>query len=51
MIPYGFDSSDGLFNLGSALSSVQVLAPGVYSAMNGKCFPWECGKLKDIPLT
>jgi L-asparaginase len=39
MIPYAFGSSDGLFNLGSALSFVQVLPPGVYVAMNGRCFP------------
>jgi L-asparaginase len=41
MIPYAFGSSDGLFNLGSALSFVQVLPPGIYVAMNGKCFPWD----------
>ena len=41
MIPYAFGSSDGLFNLGSALSFVQALPPGVYIAMNGKCFPWD----------
>ncbi len=41
MIPYAFGSSDGLFNLGSALSFVQVLPPGVYVAMNGKCFRWD----------
>jgi L-asparaginase len=41
MIPFAFGSSDGLFNLGSALSFVQVLAPGVYIAMNGRCFPWD----------
>jgi L-asparaginase len=41
MIPYAFGSSDGLFNLGSALSFVQVLAPGVYIAMNGRCFEWD----------
>ena len=41
MIPYAFGSSDGLFNLGSALSFVQVLPPGIYIAMNGKCFPWN----------
>src|SRR3954468_21651695 len=41
MIPYAFGSSDGLFNLGSALSLVQVLKPGVYIAMNGKFFPWD----------
>ena len=38
MIPYAFGSSDGLFNLGSALSFAQVLPPGVYIAMNGEIF-------------
>jgi L-asparaginase len=41
MIPYAFGSSDGLFNLGSALSFVQALPPGVYIAMNGRCFTWD----------
>jgi L-asparaginase len=41
MVPYAFGSSDGLFNLGSALSFVQVLPPGVYVAMNGRCFAWD----------
>ena len=41
MVPYAFGSSDGLFNLGSALSFVQVLPPGVYIAMNGQHFPWD----------
>jgi len=41
MIPYTFGSSDGLFNLGSALSFVQLLPPGVYVAMNGRWFPWD----------
>src|SRR5262245_15298490 len=41
MVPYAFGSSDGLFNLGSALSFVQVLQPGVYVAMNGRYFPWD----------
>jgi L-asparaginase len=41
MIPYAFGSSDGLFNLGSALSFVQVLTPGVYVAMNGRYFSWD----------
>jgi L-asparaginase len=41
MVPYAFGSSDGLFNLGSALSFVQALPPGVYVAMNGKCFRWD----------
>jgi L-asparaginase len=48
MIPYAFGSSDGLFNLGSALSFVQVLPHGVYIAMNGKCFPWNrCRKNRE----
>jgi L-asparaginase len=38
MIPYAFGSSDGLFNLGSALSFAQVLPPGVYVAMNGRVY-------------
>jgi L-asparaginase len=41
MIPYAFGSSDGLFNLGSALSFAQVLPPGVYVAMNGRFFPGD----------
>ena len=42
MVPYAFGSSDGLFNLGSALSFVQILPPGVYLAMNGRYFRWDC---------
>ena len=41
MIPYAFGSSDGLFNLGSALSFAQVLPHGVYVAMNGQHFAWD----------
>jgi L-asparaginase len=41
MIPYAFGSSDGLFNLGSALSFAQTLPPGVYIAMNGQHFEWD----------
>jgi L-asparaginase len=41
MIPYKFGSSDGLFNLGSALSFAQSLPPGVYAAMNGRYFLWN----------
>jgi L-asparaginase len=41
MVPYAFGSSDGMFNLGSALSFAQVLPPGVYVAMNGRYFPWD----------
>jgi L-asparaginase len=41
MIPYAFGSSDGLFNLGSALAFAQSLPPGVYVAMNGRYFAWD----------
>jgi len=41
MRPYRFGSSDGLFNLGSALSFAQTLPPGVYVAMNGLIFTWD----------
>jgi len=41
MIPYTFGSSDGMFNLGTALAFVQTLGEGVYVAMNGQCFPWD----------
>ena len=41
MIPYKFGSSDGLFNLGSALAFAQTLPPGVYVAMNGRYFAWD----------
>lgn len=38
MVPYKFGSSDGLFNLGSALAFVQTLPAGVYVVMNGRYF-------------
>lgn len=38
MVPYKFGSSDGLFNLGSALAFVQTLPVGVYVVMNGRFF-------------
>jgi len=38
MIPYKFGSSDGLFNLGSAMAFVQSLPHGIYVVMNGKYF-------------
>ena len=41
MVPYAFGSSDGLFNLGSALAFAQALPHGVYVAMNGKYFLWS----------
>jgi L-asparaginase len=41
MVPYKFGSSDGMLNLGSALSFAQSLPPGVYVAMNGRYFLWN----------
>ena len=41
MVPFAFGSSDGLFNLGSALSFAQILPAGVYVAMNGRWFAWD----------
>lgn len=41
MVPYTFGSSDGLFNLGSALAFAQALPHGVYVVMNGRSFDWH----------
>ena len=41
MIPIDFGSSDGLFNLGSAMGFVQSLSKGVYIAMNGRYFDFD----------
>ncbi len=42
MIPYAFGtSSDGFFNMGSALAFVQSLPHGVYIVMNGRAFAWN----------
>ena len=42
MVPYAFGtSSDGFFNLGSALAFAQILPPGVYVVMNGRYFHWN----------
>ncbi len=41
MIPYKFGASDGLFNLGSALTAAQTLESGVYIAINGNIFKWD----------
>ncbi len=38
MIPYHYGSSDGFFNMGTAIAFVQTLPFGVYIAMNGKYF-------------
>ena len=41
MIPFKFGSSDGLFNMGSAIAFAQSLPHGVYIAMNGRYFLWN----------
>ena len=41
MTPYIFNNSDAVFNLGSAITAVQLLPSGVYIAMNGKVFSWD----------
>lgn len=41
MIPYKVDNSDAFFNLGFAVGVAQLLAPGVYVAMNGRVFTWD----------
>jgi len=42
MVPIAFGtSSDGFFNLGSALAFVQTLKAGVYIAMNGRYYYWN----------
>ena len=51
MVPYAFGSSDGLFNLGSALAFLQTLPKGVYISMNGRYFSWDnVRKNKEIGL-
>jgi L-asparaginase len=58
MIPYKFGSSDGLFNLGSAMAFVQTLKHGVYVAMNGRYFHAnnvrknkKTGVFEEIPIS
>lgn len=41
MTPFNQKDSDALFNLGSAVASVQLLENGVYISMNGKIFLWN----------
>ena len=39
--PYSLEGSDAVFNLDSAISTVQLLEPGVYITMSGRTFPWD----------
>jgi L-asparaginase len=41
MVPYIFSNSDAVFNLGCAITAVQLLPHGVFIAMNGTVFPWD----------
>ncbi len=41
MVPYSFGESDALFDLGAAISAVQLLPKGVYITMNGRIFNWN----------
>ena len=41
MVPYMICQSDALFNLGCAMTAVQLLPTGVYITMNGKVFAWD----------
>jgi L-asparaginase len=41
MVPYAMAQSDAVFNLGCAVSAVQLVTPGVFIAMNGRVFPWN----------
>jgi L-asparaginase len=41
MVPFIFNNSDAVFNLGCAITAVQLVPPGVYLAMNGRLFRWD----------
>ena len=41
MIPYTINHSGALFNLGCAVTAVQLLSAGIYITMNGKVFDWD----------
>jgi L-asparaginase len=41
MRPYKLGSSDGFFNLGSAVAFAQTLPNGVFIAMNGRYYHWD----------
>ncbi len=41
MVPYVFNNSDAVFNLGCAVTAVQILPRGVFIVMNGRVFHWD----------
>ena len=58
MVPYIFSTTDAVFNLGCAMTAVQLLPSGVYIVMNGRVFPWngvrknmEQGVFEELPET
>lgn len=41
MVPYALENSDAVFNLGCAITAVQLLPKGVYICMSGKVFAYD----------
>lgn len=41
MVPFALENSDAVFNLGCAITAVQLLPPGVYLCMSGKVFAYD----------
>ncbi|MGO9410773.1 MAG: asparaginase domain-containing protein [Spirochaetia bacterium] len=41
MVPYMVNNSDAVFNLGCALTAVQLAPAGVYIVMNSRLFRWD----------
>ncbi len=41
MVPYALESSDSVFNLGCAITAVQLKQPGVYICMCGRIFDYN----------
>ncbi|HWY80236.1 MAG TPA: asparaginase domain-containing protein [Candidatus Sulfotelmatobacter sp.] len=39
--PEKFVNSDAMFNIGTAVGAINVLANGVYIAMNGRIYTWD----------
>jgi len=44
MYPAEFRNSDAIFNIGCAITAVQILTSGVYIAMNGRIFDPYCSR-------
>ncbi len=49
MQPAGFKNSDAVFNVGCAVTTVQLAKPGVHIAMNGRVYdPFNVTKNRDL---